>query len=179
LIAAGKFTVSERLRVEAEVLCPRRTPKKLVALNEVAVHTGTIARVVDLNVTVDGEQVLSYDGDGIIISTPTGSTAYSLAAGGPIVAPGLKAMIITPVSPHTLAARPLVIAPESVIEVDVLIRQHKASLTADGQAVNSLHNGDRVRIRHHRFPFKLIELGTRDRYQPVRDNLGWISGSKK
>jgi NAD+ kinase len=177
-LALRRYTVSERMRVEADVLSGGRRAKKLIALNEIAIHAGPIARVVDVNVKVDGEQVLAYDGDGIIVATPTGSTAYSLAAGGPIVAQDVQAMVVTPVSPHTLAARPLVVGPESEVEVLVHCRERSAAVTADGQDLYKLQSGNSVGIRRHKKPFQLVELGVRGRYQPVRDNLGWIPESK-
>lgn len=178
-LALGKYSISERMRIEAQVLSGRRRGRKLVALNEIAVHAGPVARRIDVNVKVDGEGVLAYDGDGIIAATPTGSTAYSLAAGGPIVAQDLEAVVITPVSPHTLAARPLVVGPESQVEIDVHCRERRAAVTADGQDACKLKSGDSVLVRRHPKPFLLVELGTRGRYQPVRDNLGWIPGSKR
>ncbi len=178
-LALRRYTVSERMRVEADVLCGGRRARKLIALNEVAIHAGPIARVVDVNVKVDGEGVLAYDGDGIIVATPTGSTAYSLAAGGPIVAQDVQAMVVTPVSPHTLAARPLVVGPESEINVLVHCRERSSAVTADGQQLCTLKSGDSIVVRRHNRPFQLVELGVRGRYQPVRDNLGWIPGAKK
>jgi NAD+ kinase len=182
-LALGRYSISERMRVQAEVFCDavvggrsrsRRKARKLAALNEIAVHAGPIARVVDVRVEVDGEGVLAYDGDGIIVATPTGSTAYSLAAGGPIVAQDVRAMVVTPVSPHTLAARPLVVGPHSRVGVQVHCRERKAAVSADGQDVCNLRSGDRVTVRCHPRPFLLVELGARGRYQPIRDNLGWI-----
>lgn len=178
-LALGKYAISERMRIEGQVISGHRRGRKLVALNEVAVHAGPMARRIDVNVKVDGEGVLAYDGDGIIAATPTGSTAYSLAAGGPIVAQDLEAMVITPVSPHTLAARPLVVGPESQVTINVHCLEHRAAVTADGQDVCRLKSGDSVLVRRHPKPFLLMELGTRGRYQPVRDNLGWIPGSKR
>jgi NAD+ kinase len=178
-LALGEYTLSERMRVEADVQSGGRRTKGLVALNEIALHAGPMARVVDVRVRVDGEQVLAYDGDGIIVATPTGSTAYSLAAGGPIVAQDVKAMVVTPVSPHTLAARPMVVGPGSEVRIDVHCRERKAAVTADGQDAAMLPSGSSVTVRGHKRPFLLVELGVRGRYQPVRDNLGWIPGSKR
>ncbi len=175
-LALGRYTVSQRMRVEADVMRGRRRSRRLVALNEIAIHAGPMARRIDVNVQVDGEAVLAYDGDGIIVATPTGSTAYSLAAGGPIVAQDLEAMVVTPVSPHTLAARPLVVGPASRVNVDVRCREHKAAVTADGQDVLMLPRGTSVTVRRHPRPFQLVELGVRGRYQPIRDNLGWMPG---
>jgi NAD+ kinase len=178
-LALGRYTVSQRMRVEADVMRGRRRARRMVALNEIAIHAGPMARRIDVNVKVDGEQVLAYDGDGIIVATPTGSTAYSLAAGGPIVAQELEAMVITPVSPHTLAARPLVVGPTSRVDVDVQCREHKAAVTADGQDVVMLPRGTSVTMRRHARPFQLVELGVRGRYQPIRDNLGWMPGGRQ
>ena len=177
-LARGAYTISERMRIEARVLGGRRRGRKLVALNEVAVHAGPMARRIDVNVRVDGESVLAYDGDGIVAATPTGSTAYSLAAGGPIVAQEMEAVVIAPVSPHTLTARPLVVGPQSKVEIHVHCRERRATVIADGQDACNLVSGDSVLVNRHPRPFLLVDLGTRGRYQPVRDNLGRIPGSK-
>jgi len=178
-LAEGRYSVSERMRVAARVFSGGKEVAELVALNEVAVHTGPVARAVEVSVDVDGERVLGYLGDGIVVATPTGSTAYSLAAGGPIVAQDLDALVVAPVSPHTLAARPMVIAPHSTVEIEVRCRERRAAITADGLAVRKLLSGDRVTVRRHPKPFLLVELGVRGRYQPVRDNLGWMPASRR
>lgn len=180
-LAAGDYRVSERLRAAAEVFRPAsagRPVGRLAALNDVVVHSGPPARVIFLEVRVDGELVSSYDADGVIVATPTGSTAYSLAAGGPILAPELDALIVTPVCAHTLAARPMVVGPGSAVEVRMVSRERAAALTADGQASLTLRSGDAVRVRRAGRPFLLVELGERSRYQAVRENLHWTPGTK-
>jgi len=177
-LAAGRYAISKRLRVEGEVRRAGRAVHQLVALNDLVVHSGPMARVIFLDVRVDGELVSSYDADGVIIATPTGSTAYSLAAGGPIVAPEIDALVVTPICAHTLAARPMVVGPGSVIEVRVVSRERTAALTADGQVPVKLLSGDAVSVRRAKQPFLLVELGERQRYQAIRENLHWAPGTK-
>jgi len=177
-LAAGHYRVSPRMRVEAAVLRRGRRVAGLTALNDLVIHSGPLARVIFLDVRVDGELVSSYDADGVIIATPTGSTAYSLAAGGPIVAPEIDALVVTPICAHTLAARPMVVGPGSVIEVRVVSRERTAALTADGQVPVKLLSGDAVRVRRAQQPFLLVELGERQRYQAIRENLHWAPGTK-
>ena len=168
-LADGHYRVSPRMRVEAAVLRKGRTVARLTALNDIVVHSGPVARVIFLEVRVDGELVSSYDADGVILATPTGSTAYSLAADGPIVAPDLDALVITPICPHTLAARPMVVGAGSRVEVRVRSRERTAALTADGQVLVRLQNGDLVRVRRAARSFFLVELGKRARYQAIRE----------
>ena len=116
-LVRGQFTVEKRLALTARI--GDEGPSAL-AINDVVIHKGGVARVIRLSVAVDGEQVGTYSADGIILATPTGSTAYSLSAGGPIVVPTVDAMVITPISPHTLAVRPLVVSASATIAVRVL-----------------------------------------------------------
>jgi len=177
-LAARAFTISGRLRVEGEVRRDGRANCRLIALNDLVVHSGPLARVIFLEVRVDGELVASYDADGVILSTPTGSTAYSLASGGPIIAPEIDAFVVTPICAHTLAARSMVVGADSRIEVRLISRERAASLTADGQVAVKIQTGDAVRVRRAKKPFLLVELGVRGRYQAIRDNLHWAPGTK-
>jgi NAD+ kinase len=177
-LAAGAYAVSDRLRIEGEVLRSGVPLRQLHALNDLVIHSGPLARVIFLDVRVDDVQVASYDADGVIVSTPTGSTAYSLAAGGPIVAPEIDAMVITPICAHTLAARAMVVGGASRIEIGTTSRERVAALTADGQVAVRLRSGDMVRILRGRHPFRLVELGGRGLYQSIRENLHWAPGRK-
>jgi NAD+ kinase len=177
-LASGRYEVSPRQRIEAAVFRSGRHLTAYTALNDVVVHSGPVARVNFLEVRVDGELVASYDADGVIVATPTGSTAYSLAAGGPIVAPDLDAIVITPICAHTLAARSMVVGGGSEVEVRAESRERDAAMTIDGQELVRLRNGDAVRVRRDRHPFLLVELGERPRYQAIRENLHWAPGTK-
>ncbi len=177
-LAAGSYAVSARNRLEAAVLRSGRRVSAYTVLNDVVVHSGPVARVIFLDVRVDGEVVSSYDSDGVIMSTPTGSTAYSLAAGGPIVAPELDAVVITPICAHTLAARSMVVGGGSTVEVRAESRERDAAMTVDGQELVKLRNGDVVRVRRAKQPFLLVELGNRAKYQAIRENLHWAPGTK-
>ena len=122
---------------------------------------------------VDGELATTYSCDGLIVSTPVGSTAHSLAAGGPIVAPHIDAFIITPICPHTLSNRPLVIHGSCVVDLVVHTRSVDFALTADGQVMVELKNGDRVRVRRNPWPLKLLRVSGRSFFETLRTKLGW------
>lgn len=171
-LAAGHYAISERLRVEGEVRRGGRAVERLVALNDLVVHSGPMARVIFLEIRVDGELVSSYDADGVILSTPTGSTAYSLSAGGPILLPGLDAFVLTPICPHTLTQRPLVVPDSAVLEVTPYAGA-PARLTVDGQEGAELAEGDRVRVQRSEHPVLLLVSPQRSRFDVLRAKLRW------
>lgn len=151
----------------------RSTPLEL-ALNDVVVHKGGVARVIRLDVEVQGESIGPYSADGIIVSTPTGSTAYSLSAGGPIVVPGVQALVITPICAHTLAVRPLVFpASWDVVIQPVDPDEAEVIVSVDGQVVTQLHAGSRVRIRVAEAPVMLVRVGPEGYFQRMRQKLHW------
>jgi NAD+ kinase len=143
------------------------------ALNDVVASKSTIARMADFDVSVDKNFVSNYKADGVIISTPTGSTAYSLAAGGPIVLPGVDALIITPVSPHALTNRPLVLRGDSEIEIVVKNTQEGAFLTVDGQTGVELQGGDRIVCRKSKHQIRLFRMTQRTFFDVLRAKLKW------
>jgi NAD+ kinase len=143
------------------------------ALNDVVASKSTIARMADFDVSVDKNFVSNYKADGVIISTPTGSTAYSLAAGGPIVLPGVDALIITPVSPHALTNRPLVLRGDSEIEIVVKNTQEGAFLTVDGQTGVELQGGDRILCRKSKHQVRLFRMTQRTFFDVLRAKLKW------
>lgn len=145
------------------------------SLNDVAVHKGGVARVVRLNVIIEGETIGPYSADGIIISTPTGSTAYSLSAGGPIVVPGVQAMVVTPICAHTLAVRPVVVPAHYTVTVEPLPPWGEEDLlvSLDGQTSARLHPGDRVEIRRAPTAVLLAHFGNQPYFQRMRDKLQW------
>ena len=163
-VLAGEHAIEERLMVSAETPSGASLP---AALNEVVIEKQASGRTVRLGVTIDGGFFTSYRTDGIIIATPTGSTAYSLSARGPIVAPTHRALLLTPVSPHTLFDRSLVLGPESVVQVEVL-DEHEAVLSLDGQVAEELPVGSVVTIRAAERPARFATFGGRNFHQILK-----------
>jgi len=148
-------------------------PEPLV-LNDVVVHKGGVARVVHMRLAVDGEEVGQYSADGVIVATPTGSTAYSLSAGGPIVLPGVDAIIVTAIAPHTLAVRPLVVPSTAVVTVEPIPPwTGEVLLSFDGQVGTTIHPGDRLLVKRALHPVHLIRLGAEGFFARMRKKLQW------
>lgn len=143
------------------------------ALNDAVVHKTGFARLISLRVWVDDEQVGQYSADGIVISTATGSTAYSLSAGGPILVPEMDALVATPISPHTLAVRPVVVPASSRITVEVLPRSRETILTVDGQSGVTLASGDRIVAERSEHPVRLLQIPERSFFRVLRRKLRW------
>ena len=129
--------------------------------------------MIELRLFIDGEEVTTYAADGLILATPVGSTAHNLAAGGPIVHPDMEAIVVTPICPHTLSNRPLVISAESVVEVEVASRSVRFALTADGQVFVDLRNGDRIEVRRAEARLRLIRATGMTFFETLRAKLNW------
>lgn len=145
------------------------------AVNDVVLHRGGIKSMVDLEVTIDGLYFNTFESDGLIISTPTGSTAYSLAAGGPIMYPSLKALAITPICPHTLTTRPFIIPDTSLIEIRSISKEQAITVTMDGLASFDLHPEEIATVKLSKKVFTLISFPNKDNsfYSTLRKKLGW------
>jgi NAD+ kinase len=167
-VLAGEHLVEERLMVFAQADTGPPLPP---ALNEIVIEKQAVGRTVRLGVSIDGEFFTSYVADGIIVATPTGSTAYSLSARGPIVAPSHRALLMTPVSPHTLFDRSLVLGPESVVQVQVL-GDREAVLSLDGQACDPLPVGATVTIRAADRAARFVTFGGRNFHQILKAKFG-------
>lgn len=167
-MAAGACLEERRLALD--VRCGDRG---WYALNDAVVHKGGLARLLRVRVWVDGDEVGQYSADGIIISTATGSTAYSLSAGGPILHPGLDALVATPICPHTLAIRPLVVRAESTIAIDILSGMDGSLVTVDGQAGGDLAPGDRVTVRRSPHDVRLLRMPDGNFFTVLRQKLRW------
>lgn len=144
-----------------------------LALNDLVLHKGGFARVVRLSIAIDGEQIGAYAADGIVVATPTGSTAYSLSAGGPIVAPRLESIIITPISAHTLGVRPLVVHPEAEIVLQGEDGPDELLLTVDGQGGTQVARAQRLVIRRSGSPVMLVRFPPDSFFSRIRQKLGW------
>lgn len=143
------------------------------ALNDAVVHKSGFARLITLRVWVDDEEVGQYSADGIVLATATGSTAYSLSAGGPVLVPTLDALVATPISPHTLAVRPLVVSADSTLTVEIGRRSEETIVTVDGQSGAELEAGDRIRARRSPHPVRLIQFPGQSFFSVLRRKLRW------
>jgi NAD+ kinase len=143
------------------------------ALNEIVVSKGDIARMGDFSVELDGRSVARFSADGVIVSTPTGSTAYTLAANGPILTPDVDAMVVTPICPHLLTLRPIVVRGDASLTVRVEGVPNVALLTIDGQQGVELRRGDEVRCCRSRHTVKLVRLSDTGFFDALRSKLSW------
>lgn len=174
-ISAGSFHVVNRAVIEARGQMEDR-PFELLALNDVVISRGASSRVIELEVLVNGELLTCYRADGLIISTPTGSTAYSLSAGGAIVSPDADVFALTPICPHTLSNRSVIVSLKSRLQVRVLNDKPATILSADGQVVQELGGGVEVTVRRSRRRVRLIQLEGQSFFGTLRAKLRW-SGS--
>ncbi|MFQ5869073.1 MAG: NAD(+)/NADH kinase [Candidatus Zixiibacteriota bacterium] len=165
------FQIEDRMVLECRH--NRDDSEKLFALNDVVIDKGGVARIIHLHLSVGEEFICTYNADGLIISTPTGSTAYSLAAGGPILSPQMKAIIADPICPHTVTQRPMVFPHSETLEVKVESPHDEAVLTVDGQVAVNLKSGDTITIREARHTIKLITFPERSFYEILRTKLHW------
>lgn len=166
----GKYRIDERAMLEADVMTGKGHRRSCgAALNEVTVTNGNAARIVDLQLS-DGEEIVyTYRADGLVVATPTGSTAYSLSAGGPIVDPKLACFCVTPICPHTFSARPLVFPDTADLRIkNICVREKVLKLTLDGRATYDLYYGDQVAIRRSPLTVKLVRVKEESFYSKIR-----------
>jgi NAD+ kinase len=168
----GNAIASDRMMLKCELLRSGECVNESLAANDVVVARSQ-ARMVRIRLLIDGEYVATHYSDGLIVSTPTGSTAYSLAAGGPILEPDLRALLLTPICPHTLTNRPLVVSSEKTVEIEQLPPSPPAAVTIDGQVRYPIEPGDRVRVTRSPYFFKLIEVKTRSYIETLRRKFNW------
>lgn len=172
-ILSGKYEVEEREMLCAVIHRKAERVGDYVVLNDVVINKGAVARIIDLAIYINGSHVTTFKADGIILSTPTGSTAYSLSAGGPIVYPTLPLTIITPICPHTLTDRPLVVSNETTVRIKVLTDTLDIYLTLDGQVGVNLRMGDVIEVRKADTSVKLIKSPFRDYFTILKAKLMW------
>ncbi len=170
-ILAGEYQVVKHLMFECSADPPLDHTAKLIGLNEVVIQTGPPYKMLDIELAIDGESVTTYSADGLILATPVGSTAHSLAAGGPIVRQDMAAFVITPICPHTLTNRPLVDSADKTYQVHV--RQSDAMLVVDGQIQIPLRAGQRITVRSAPVTFNLVKLPGHSYYRRLREKLTW------
>jgi len=172
-VLSGSCTVEERIMLTAFVHRHDERIASFTVLNDVVINKGALARIIDLETYVNNSYVTTFKSDGLVISTPTGSTAYSLAAGGPILYPTLNSIILTPICPHTLTNRPIVLPDDRTIEVTLKSDSEDVFLTLDGQVGFSLRRGDTIEIKKSESTIKLLMPCERDYFKVLRTKLKW------
>jgi NAD+ kinase len=172
--AAGDCTVEKRMTLDARVLdASGRDRAHWRALNDVVLHKGGFARVVTMRVQANGDNVARYSADGIVVATPTGSTAYNLSAGGPVVFPTLETIVVTPVSAHTLALRPLVLPPSAEVLVQAEDGPEELLVTVDGQVGTTFAIGETLVVRRSQIPVPIVRFGEGSFFATMREKLHW------
>ncbi|HVO92681.1 MAG TPA: NAD(+)/NADH kinase [Terriglobales bacterium] len=169
----GDYEVEKRMTLEIRVIGKKRRPHRFRVLNDAVITKGARSRIIDLETYVGEDYLCTYRADGLIISTPTGSTAYSLAAAGPILEPTLGAIVLSPICPHTLTNRPIVVPSNAAIRVTLRSSGDTVILIPDGQQGVQLNNGDQVEARDYGMPVSLIRLPSRSYYEILREKLKW------
>ena len=171
----GCATIEERSMMRAELFCAGqgKVTRRWDALNDVVVAKGTIARMADFAVEIDKQPVATFRADGVIVTTPTGSTAYNLAADGPIVMPNVNCMVVTPICPHLLTIRSIVVPGESAISVKVVGVPNETYLTVDGQEAVAMHVGDEVHCCRSEYSVRLLRLKPNGLFNVLRSKLKW------
>jgi NAD+ kinase len=175
-IASGNYLIEERLTIMATALSDTN---KYFALNDIVIDRGSSSRVIDIETYVDDDYLATYVADGIILSTPTGSTAYSLATGGPIVVPGSDVLTISPISPHTLSARPVIVPDRCIIRVKIPASQQPVHITVDGQEEKFYNTPTEFRIQKASFKVKLVKHKKRTYFDLLRTKLMWVKDLRK
>jgi len=170
---AGSAVIEVRSLMRAQLFCSGELSRQWDALNDVVVAKGTIARMADFTVEIDRQLVATFRADGVILSTPTGSTAYNLAADGPIVMPNVDCMVVTPICPHLLTIRPIVLPGDSEVTVRVVGVPNETYLTVDGQEAVPTHPGDEVHCRRSDYSVRLLRLKPNGLFNVLRSKLKW------
>ena len=169
----GDYEVEKRMTLEVRVISKKGRTRKFRILNDAVIAKGARSRIIDLETYVGEDYLCTYRADGLIISTPTGSTAYSLAAAGPILEPTLGAVVLAPICPHTLTNRPIVVPSNAAIRVTLRSFGDTVFFSPDGQKGVRLNNGDKLEARDYGMPVSLIKLPSRSYYEILREKLKW------
>lgn len=173
-ILNGQYLEEQRILLTVTIENPNAAPRLNYAFNDVVVHKWEVARMIETDTFIDGDLLNTMRSDGLIVSTPTGSTAYALSGGGPIIDPDMDAMVIVPICPHSMSYRPIVIDGKS--KVDIMVRDATATnaqVTCDGQLNMPLQAGDKIRVRRHGKWVRIIHPPEHDHYQVLRAKLHW------
>lgn len=172
-VCQGDFAVVRHLMLQVDLVRDDEVIASQVALNEAAIMGGPPFRILDIDLYADGELATQYRCDGLIVATPVGSTAHSLSAGGPLVRRHLAAIVISPISPHTLTYRPLVDSGDTKLELTVTEPNPSTSVVVDGRVLSSILPGDRVRIERASVDFQMLSVPGQNDYRTLREKLGW------
>ena len=172
-VMEGKFDIEERALLDVVHKTADGEQTTYRVLNDAVINKSALARIVELTLEVDGRRVASYRSDGLIISTPTGSTAYNLSANGPIVSPTLPVVVVTPICPHTLSQRPIVVPESSTVDVTLVTDEEDVYLTLDGQEGTTMKAGDTVSVQRSESVVRLVRVAERTFYDNLRDKLHW------
>ena len=173
-IASGAYKVEKRMALEAWVTDgATREQYRWRAVNDIVLHKGGFARVLQIRATVDGEEVARYSADGVIAATPTGSTAYSLSAGGPVIVPTVESILLTPVSAHTLAMRPLVLPPTAQLTLEVMHAATELLITVDGQVGAMFDAGEVLHVQRAPNPVLIARMDDDGFFSRLQQKLGW------
>jgi NAD+ kinase len=172
-VLTGEYSVDQRMTLDVRLRRGTAALAERQVLNEAVITKGALARVIDLDTAVNDEEVCVYKADGLIVTTPTGSTAYSLSAGGPIVHPSVGVMVLSPICPHTLTNRPIVLPDTVVVRVTVRSPDEDVVLTLDGQEGMKLHSGDVVEVRKGASTVPLVQAENRSYFAVLRSKLRW------
>jgi NAD+ kinase len=172
-VLAARFKVDERMKLSCRLLRDGKSVVDDEVLNDVVINKGALARIADHETFIDGEYVTTYKSDGVIVSTPTGSTAYSLSAGGPIVHPAMGCVVVSPICSHALAQRSIIVPGDRVITIALKSDSADVFLTLDGQTGHALKQGDRVEVRRAANPLRLVRNPGMTYFQVLRQKLHW------
>jgi len=172
-VLAGAYEAEERLMLSVSLWREGNLLWHEHALNDAVINKGALARIVKITTCIDGEYLTTYRADGLIVSTPTGSTAYTMSAGGPIAYPTLRHLIVLPICPHTLSNRPLILPATSAVTMGLDDRVRDTYLTVDGQVGQALQEGDRVEVKAAAHHLKFIKSPRRSYFEILRTKLGW------
>jgi len=172
-ILAGQYKLQKRVMLAVELWRGAELLTHNRVLNDVVVNKSALARIIEIEAYLDDQFVNMFRADGLIVATPTGSTAYNLSAGGPVIYPSMNAVVITPICPFTLSNRPIVVPDDSKIDVRLMTEKEDVSLTLDGQVGFPLKAGDRIVIRKSRTTFNLVQPPNRNYFDVLRDKLKW------
>lgn len=176
-LIAGEISIETRLMLQASVIRDNEEKCRFSVLNDAVINKGALARIIDLRVSIDGRFLTTFRADGLIISTPTGSTGYNLSAGGPILYPDLEALILSPICPFTLTHRPIILPDKSVIEIKMGENSEEVTLTFDGQVGFDLIDNDKVIVFKSDKKLKLIKSPSQDYFDILRTKLKWGESS--
>jgi NAD+ kinase len=172
-ILAGQYKLQKRVMLAVELWRGAELLTRNRVLNDVVVNKSALARIIEIEAFLDDQFVNMFRADGLIVATPTGSTAYNLSAGGPVIYPSMNAVVITPICPFTLSNRPIVVPDDSKIDVRLMTDKEDVALTLDGQVGFPLKAGDRIVIRKSRTTFNLVQPPNRNYFDVLRDKLKW------